>query len=39
MQLDGEDLALIDEISAACRYRPFHNQAIVQGAAPALNRW
>lgn len=39
IQIEPEDIKLIDEISVSCRYRPFHNQAVVQGAPPALNRW
>jgi 1-deoxyxylulose-5-phosphate synthase len=39
LDIGREDLDAIDEISTPCRYRPFHNQAIVQGAPLALNRW
>jgi aryl-alcohol dehydrogenase-like predicted oxidoreductase len=39
MKIAREDLAAIDEISTPCRYRPFHNQAVVKGAPLALNRW
>lgn len=39
ISIEQEDLDLIDQISHPCRYRPFHNQAIVDGAPLALNRW
>lgn len=37
IKLDPEDVAYIDEISESFRYRPFHNQAVVQGAPAGLN--
>jgi aryl-alcohol dehydrogenase-like predicted oxidoreductase len=39
LKIEQEDLAAIDEISESCRYRPFHNQAVVHGFPLALNRW
>lgn len=39
IKIEQEDLDAIDEVSAARRYRPFHNQAVVEGAPLALNRW
>jgi aryl-alcohol dehydrogenase-like predicted oxidoreductase len=39
IDIGPEDPERIDEISKAWRYGPFHNQRIVDGAPPALNRW
>lgn len=39
MKIEREDLDSIEDISRSCRYRPFHNQAVVQGFPAGLNRW
>jgi aryl-alcohol dehydrogenase-like predicted oxidoreductase len=39
IEIEGEDLQHIDEISAAHVYQPFANQSISQGSELALNRW
>ena len=39
INIDPSDLARIDEMSAQWRFIPFHNQAVVEGAAPGLNWW
>lgn len=39
LKIEPEDLDTIDEVSRFRRYRRFHNQAVVEGASLALNRW
>ena len=39
IELDADDIAAIDRLSEAWRYRPYANQAKVEGARLALNRW
>lgn len=39
LMLETEDLERIDTLSERWRYMPFHNQAAVNGAPVALNRW
>ncbi len=39
IEISQEDLTQIDEWSQQWRFIPFHNQRIVEGAAPALNWW
>ncbi|MCL6519324.1 MAG: aldo/keto reductase [Armatimonadetes bacterium] len=39
LEIAPEDLQQIDEWSQQWRFIPFHNQRIVEGAAPALNWW
>lgn len=39
LHVDAADIKLIDEISDARKYIPFHNQAVVGGSPVAMNWW
>jgi aryl-alcohol dehydrogenase-like predicted oxidoreductase len=39
LKIEAEDIERIDELSEPWKYGPFHNQAIIEGAPVALNRW
>ncbi|MFP4056359.1 MAG: aldo/keto reductase [Candidatus Brocadiia bacterium] len=39
LELEGQDVARMDELSEPWRYRPFVNQPIVEGPPPARHRW